>query len=438
MVILEVLVILVLLVLNGFFAMSELAVVSSRRARLRSIAEQGRRGARAALTLAEDPGRFLSAVQVGITLVGILAGAFGGATLAGRLANWLTARGLDADVAHPLSVAVVVLLVTYLSLIVGELVPKQIALAAPERIACTVAPVMALLARVASPVVWVLERSTALVLRLLGRSAEPRQVVTEEEVKALVAEAETHGTVEPEETRMIGRVMRLGDQTVRSAMTPRHEIEWLDLDKPREALVAQIRKAQHSHLPVAYGTIDEAQGVITVRKGLAALANDPAAGIEALIVVPPAVHDNASLLSALDILRKSPVDIVFVVDEYGTLEGLVTPVDILEAIAGDFPGLEAGEEEAVQREDGSWLLDGMMPVERMAELLGLPLPRDRENHTLAGFVLEQLQHLPRIGESVTVDGWRLEVVDMDGRRIDRVEATPVPKEAGDDGDDDWE
>jgi putative hemolysin len=439
MVILELLVILLLLLVNGFFAMSELAVVSSRKARLMALADRPVRGARAALALAEDPGRFLSAVQVGITLVGVLAGAFGGATIAARIVPVLLGWGVPLDIAQPLSLATVVVVLTYLSLIVGELVPKRVALGAPERIASSVARPMTALARVATPVVWLLEASTNLVLRLLGRSSGPRHVVTEEEVKALVSEAESSGTVEPQETQMIGRVMRLGDQTIRAAMTPRHEIEWLDLDQPREQLVDAIRRADHSYLPVARGTVDEAQGVIMVRRALAALAADPATDLSGLIEVPPAVHDNATLLSVLEILRGSTVDTLFVVDEYGTLEGLATPVDILGTIAGEFTGIEVGEDEAVQREDGTWLLDGMMSVERMAEVLDLQLERERDYHTVAGFVLERMRRLPRIGEAFEWQGWRFEVIDLDNRRIDRVEAKALPRPATrDEEEDDWE
>ncbi|HLM51650.1 MAG TPA: hemolysin family protein, partial [Solirubrobacteraceae bacterium] len=399
-----------LIVLNGFFAMAEMAVVSARRPRLAAMAEAGSKGARAALGLLENQARFLSSVQIGITLIGVLAGAFGGATLAEDLADLLEGLGLGPGAAGTVAVAVVVALITYLSLIVGELVPKQVALADPERVAALVAGPMALVARVAAPAVWLLEASSRLVLRLLGRGEGPERRVTEEEIGMLIAEAEGAGVVETAERHMIGRVMRLGDRSVRAVMTPRPELDWVDLDRePREAL-ARLLASPHSRLPAARGgTIDGVVGVLHARDVLRAVAGGGVPDLAPLVREAPVLHDRVDALDALEALRRSPVDMAFVVDEHGTLEGVVTAADLLEAIAGRFAAREAeAEPDAVRREDGSWLLAGWKPVDEMAELLRLALPARREYHTVAGFVLGRLGRFPGLGDAAEHGGWRFE------------------------------
>lgn len=421
-----------LIVLNGFFAMAELAVVSSRRPRLTAMADAGSAGARAALGLLENQSRFLSSVQIGITLIGVLAGAFGGATLAEDLAVYLEGFGLGPGAAETVGVVVVVAAITYFSLIVGELVPKQIALGNPERVASAVAAPMVLVARIASPAVWLLEISSRLLLGLLGRGGEPEQRVTEEEIRLLIAEAESAGVVEPQETRMIARVMRLGDRSVRALMTPRPDIDWVDLDQDVQGILARLRASAHSRLPAGHGGIDRVGGVLHAKDVLHEMmaergvggsdAFDPAA----LVRPAPTVHDTADALDALEALRASPVDMAFVVDEHGTFEGVVTKSDLLEAIAGQFAA-QAGEEEpdAVRREDGSWLLAGWKPVDDMADLLQLALPAGRRDyHTVAGFALARLRRFPRLGDAFEAGGWRFEVVDVDGRRIDKILAQP--------------
>jgi putative hemolysin len=427
MLVLELAIVLCLIVLNGFFAMSELAVVSSRKPRLRTMAEAGQRGAQAALRLIENPGRFLSSVQIGITLIGVLAGAFSGATLAGHLAVELRARGMSAGLADTVSVVVVVAAVTYLSLIVGELVPKQMALRNPERIAARVARPMTLLGWIASPAVWLLEVSSRLALKLLGVGEQPEQRVTEEEIRQLIAEAESAGVVEPAERRMIGSVMRLGDRSVRSVMTPRHEVEWLDLAQGEASLKERLLSGRHSRLPVGEGSIDELRGIVVVRDVLAQVLNAGRLDLAAAIRPATVVHDGMDALGAMESLKNAHTDMAVVVDEYGTFEGILTTTDLLHAITGAL-GLHIGETEpdALEREDGSWLLDGMKAVDEAADILRLPLPARRDYHTVAGFMLDRLRRIPKLGDAVEAGGWRLEVVDMDGRRIDKVLAQPLP------------
>lgn len=424
---LEVAIVLLLVVLNGLFALSELAIVSSRRARLKAMAESGRRGARRALALASDPGRFLSTVQIGITLVGILAGAFSGATLGARLGASLVGYGLSPRVAEPLGFGAVVVAITYLSLIIGELVPKTLALRHAEAIACTVAPIMTTLSRVAAPLVWLLDASTKGLLRVIGQSAPPATVVTEEEIKALVAEAETAGVLETGERQMISGVLRLGDRAVQGLMTPRTEVEWIDLTESEEEIKHRLVTTAHSRLPVGEGSSDKLIGVVEARVLLAGVLSGRPVTVSTIadhVRKAPIISDTLDALEALAVLRGAEVPMALIHDEYGNFEGLVTPADILETIAGVFRSdVEEPEPDAVQRGDGSWLLAGSMPVDEMAEELGVLLPASRQFQTVAGLVLWQLGHLPATGEAVEAFGWRFEVIDLDGRRIDKVLAT---------------
>ncbi len=433
---LELALIAALILLNGLLAMSELAVVSARKARLQAMVRAKRSGAKRALQLAADPGRFLSTVQIGITLVGVLAGALSGATLADRFSAWLEPTfGISAGVADTVAFALVVGGVTYLSLIVGELVPKQIALKNPERIAIAVAPAMTLLAKVAGPLVSLLDLSSKLVLRLVGAGKGNSEKVSEEEIRHLVAEAESAGIVEPAEVKMIAAVMKLGDRSVRAVMTPRRELDWLDLDEPLEAQLKTLRDTMHLRLPAAHGNIDEPVGSISVKAVLNALLDARSSGkpvetLAALLRPVPAVHESADVLDVLALLKRSPAGMAFVVDEFGGLEGVITAADILESIAGRFalPG-SAAQPEARQREDGSWLIDGSLPRDDLAAVLGLELPEEDDHHTVAGFLLDRFGRLPGAGDSVDWNGWHFEVVDMDGRRIDKVLATPPRAEA---------
>lgn len=431
MLIFELAVVGALILLNGFFAMSELAVVSSRKGRLQQMARSGNRGARRALRLAEDPTGFLSTVQVGITLVGVLAGAYSGATLAEPLAAALEALPwIDAS-ADELAFAIVVAAITYLSLIVGELVPKRLALGNAEGIAAVVAPVLAFLARVGAPLVWLMRVSTEAILALLRVKGEPDSTVTEEEVKSLIAEGTSAGVFAPAEKDMIDRVLRLADRSARSIMVPRPEVVWLDADDPAAAILDEIRDSGHSRFPVARGDVDNTIGVVHAKDLLDQQRRTGAVDLAAAMREPLYVNDAMPILKLLDRFRASNVHMAIVLDEHGTVEGVVTPLDILTAIAGDLPE-RGGEDEpdAVRRDDGSWLLDGRMPVDDVERTLGIHgMAEAGDYETLAGFVLERLGHIPDPGEHFAWRDWRFEVVDLDRRRIDKVLASPVVDES---------
>jgi putative hemolysin len=422
----EIAVVVVLVVVNGLLAMSELAVVSSRPARLQVMRDQGKTGAETALRLIDNPGRFLSTVQIGITLVGVLSGAFSGATLGERLASWLELRGLSETAADTLGVGLVVVAITYLSLIVGELVPKQIALRDPERVAVRVAPAMALLSRLAAPLVWLLDASGKAVLRLLGQHGEAEQRVTEEEVKTIIAEAESAGVLEQEEKEMIAGVMRLADRTATGLMTPRREVEILNIADPPADILAKLRATKRSRLPVQDGGADEIVGVVVVKdlydRMTAGDAGPPSPDVRSLaeIQTAPVVSDNTRALDVLKAIRSSTVHMALVFDEYGHFEGIITSSDVLEAITGAFQ--EEGEDEPafVVRRDGSFLVAGWMPVDEFAAKIAMPLDPDADYETVAGFVLDALHRLPDVGETFDHGPWRFEVVDLDGRRIDKV------------------
>jgi putative hemolysin len=412
--------------LNGLFALSELAIVSARKARLKAMADNGRAGASTALKLAEDPGRFLSTVQIGITLVGILAGAFSGAALGDRLTEILLGQGMPERAAEPLGYGLVIGSITYLSVVVGELVPKHLALKSPEGIACAVAPLMALISRIAAPVVWLLDASTKLIFRLFGQSTESESAVTEEEIRTIMAEAETAGVIETDERKMIAGVMRLGDRAVRGVMTPRTDVDWIDLNDSPSEIREILINTPHSRIPVAEGHPDNMLGVVQARELLAATLREEALDIRKHIRKAPIIPDTLDALDALEVLRQAEVPMALVHDEYGHFDGVVTPADILDAIAGAFRSDEGeAEPEAVQREDGSWLLAGWMPADEMAEQLGVSLPERRNYETVAGLVIGELQHLPNAGEAIETLGWRFEVVDLDGRRIDKVLASRI-------------
>ena len=428
---LELVIALVLVALNGVFALSELAIVSARRPRLKAMADQGRRGAGTALALMEDSGRFLSTVQIGITLVGILAGAFSGAALGERMTLILLDHGMPRGAAEPLGYGLIISLITYLSIVIGELVPKQLALRNPEGIACLVAPMMLVISRIGAPAVWLLNASTRLIFRLMGSSSDVESSVTEEELKILVGEAESAGVIEEEERRMISGVLRLGDRPVRGLMTPRTDVDRIDLDDDDETIHATLIETPHSRLPVTEGSSDNVIGVVQSRELLAGLLSGKPLDVRAHVRQAPVIPDTLYALDALALLRDSEVPMALVHDEYGHFEGVVTPADALEAIVGAFRSdTETPEPDAVRREDGSWLLAGSMPVDEMAEVLGVTLPESRSYHTVGGLVISEIQHLPNTGEHVDALGWRFEVVDLDGRRIDKVLAIPLAQRAG--------
>jgi len=424
MVFIELAIVTVLIILNGLFALAELAVVSSRAARLRALVERDVVGSRRALALASDPGKFLSTVQIGITLIGVLSGAFSGATLGTRLTEVLVDLKLPHVVAEAAGIGLVVAAITYASLIVGELVPKQIALRDPENIAVRVAPAMTVLARVAAPLVWCLDASGDLVLHALGYRADAKQRVTDEEIRTLIAEAESAGVIEPGERAMITGVMRLGDRPIRAIMTPRRDVQMIDLSDDADAIRRAVIHSSHSRLPAHDGNPDDVVGVLQAKDLLNAYLRGTDPDIRTHVRPAPVVPDSVDALDVVDVIKDSPVHIALVHDEYGHFEGLVTNTDILESIAGAFKTEEGPvEPDAVQRDDGSWLVSGSMPADEMAERLGIQIREDRSYHTAAGFVLEHMGHLPAIGEKFENYGWQFEVVDIDGRRIDKILAT---------------
>ncbi|MCP4563927.1 MAG: HlyC/CorC family transporter [Bosea sp.] len=412
-------VVVVLTVINGVLAMSELAVVSSRPARLKVLADQGSKGAATAIRLAENPGRFLSTVQIGITLVGVLSGAFSGATLGARLSEWLGTHGFSNAAADALGVGTVVVLITYLSLILGELVPKQIALRDAERVAARVAPTMAVLAKINAPLVWLLDASGKLVLALLGQKGEAEETVTEEEVRTIIAEAENAGVLERDEREMISGVMRLADRSARALMTPRREVEVIDLSDTLDEIRAQVRATRRNRLPVQDGEADSIIGIIEMKDLFEALADDKVE-LRSLVREAPVVLDTTGALEVLRALRATHVHMALVFDEYGHFEGIITSSDVLEAITGVFQDEDEEEPAIVTRADGSFLVAGWMQVDEFSHELGIHVPRDADYQTVAGFVLAEMNRLPNVGESFEKGHWRFEVVDLDGRRIDKL------------------
>lgn len=425
MLIWELALIALLILLNGFFAMSELAIVSSRRTRLQHMAQMGSSAAGRALKLADDPTGFLSTVQVGITLVGIFAGAYSGATLAGPLADLLLKIPGVGAAADDLALGLVVVAIAYLSLIVGELVPKRIALSNAEAIAAFVAAPMALLAKIGTPIVWFLRASTEAVLRLLRIQPKPDSTVTEAEVKAMIAEGTDAGVFLPAERDMIESVLSIADRSVRSIMVPRPEVIWLDVSDSADAILDEVRDSGRSRFPVSRGVIDEVIGVVHAKELVEQLRRTGTIDLGGMVREPVYVPETIPILKLIERFKASTVHMAIVVDEHGTFEGIITPTDVLAAIAGALPE-RSGEEalEAVQREDGSWLLDGRLPIDKVERILEINgMLEDEDFITLAGFVLHQCAHMPQVGEHFIWREWRFEVLDLDGRRIDKVLAS---------------
>lgn len=423
---LEIALIVALIVFNGILAGSELAIVSARRVRLQRRAAEGDTGARAALALADQPNRFLSTVQIGITLVGILAGAFGGATLADHLASWFGDQGVSDGWATPLAVGAVVIGITYLSLIVGELVPKRIALAQPERVAGVVARPMQILSVLAAPAVTLLSLSTDAVLGLLRLGRVGEAAVTEEELRMLLQMSAESGVIEAAEQEMAFAVLRFGDRTVADIMTPRTDVTWIDASDPLDEILDTIAAAPHDRFPVCLRGPDDVLGVLAVKE---LYAEQRERGITDIrLVMRPAlfIPETASALTALERFREGgPFGIA--IDEYGGMAGVVTLTDLLECIVGDMPQPGEDDAEAIAAgPDGSWLIDGRVSIERLGSLLQFgSLPQPRGYQTVAGFVLEELGHVPSVGDKFEYEGFRVVVVDMDGRRIDRIMVTPT-------------
>ena len=426
---LDVLLILALIVLNGALAMGELAIVSSREARLKAMAKGGSAGARCALELASDPGRFLSTAQSGITLIAIFAGAFSGEKLGQPTAERLQLLGLSPNTAHTIGFGLVIVLTTYVSLVVGEIVPKQIALRSPEPIAVVVSRPMRILSKVVAPFVWVLERSSSLILGVLGMNRESKNHVTAEELHLVVAEAQTAGVLEEDERAMISGIVRLADRPVREVMTPRTEVDWIDVGLTSDQVRQALLDTPHNRLPVAQGSVENIVGVIQTRDVLASMLEGRPIDLNQLCRKAPVIPDLMDAMDALVVLRSADVPLALVHDEYGHLEGIVTPGSILAALAGTFAhDVEHGEEPPLlEREDGSWLVSGAASADLLSDRLGMRMPVDRDYSTVAGFALSVLKHLPETGESFKHDGWSFEIVDMDGRKIDKLIASRAKK-----------
>jgi putative hemolysin len=418
----DVVIILLLVTLNGMLAMSELAIVSARRPRLRAMARAGRRGAQVAIDLSSDPGRFLSTVQIGITLIGILAGAYSGASLGGPVAQRLAALGMDPDTASTLGFTLVIILTTYASLVIGELVPKQFALRAPETIAVLVALPMLWLARATAPFGWLLDRTSALIFKLLRLERESSDHVTAEDLHLVVAEATTAGVLEESERAIISGVVRLADRPTREVMTPRTAVDWIDVDASPDEVRAALLETPHSRLPVAEGSVDNLIGVVQARDIVTAFLEGKPLDLRALTRPVPVVPDQMDAMDTLNVLRRAEVPIAFVHDEYGHFDGLVTPADLLAALAGAFASDQDFDTDPplVERDDGSWWVSGSASADLLTDRLGINLPEDRDYSTAAGFALSVLRHLPEVGERFSFRGWRFEIVDMDGRKIDKL------------------
>jgi len=422
---LDVVLILALIALNGLFAMSELAIVSSRDARLKAMAKSGSKGARVALDLAAEPGRFLSTVQIGITLIGILAGAYSGASLGRPVGQRLALLGVDPETAATLGFVLVIVATTFVSLIVGELVPKQFALRSPEPIAAIMARPMLWMSKLTAPFVWLLDRTSAGIFKAIGLNRENQNHVTAEELHLVVAEAQTAGVLEESERAIISGIVRLADRPVREVMTPRTEIDWIDVACGREEIRAALAATPHSRLPVAHGSVDDIIGVVSARDLLIALLDGHDLNLSQLTKTAPVIPDLMDAMDALAVLRAAEVPLALVHDEYGHLDGIVTPGSLLSALAGAFAhDLDVDHDPpCVEREDGSWLLSGAASADLLQDRLGLQLPAERDYSTVAGFALSILKHIPETAETFASDGWKFEVIDMDGRKIDKLLAS---------------
>jgi putative hemolysin len=421
------LILLALLAVSGLFAMAELAIVSSRRIRLKQMAEKGSKGARAALKLMEEPTRFLSTVQIGITLIGVLAGVYSGANFAEPLRNWLAGIDWVAEYSESVAYTIVVIGVTYLTLIIGELVPKRWALGHAETLAVVLAPPMQYMAQATAPLVWVLQRSTDLVLRLLGKHMTTRHGVTEDEIRALIAEGTREGVFHDEEHRMIEGVLKLADRNVRSIMVPRGDILWIDVEDSRETVWQAVRASGHSRYLVCRGEVDELVGVTSVTELLEWVRDPAGPDLAKRALAPLVIQETTTVLRLLELFREAAVHLAVVVDEHGSIEGMVTSTDVLRAIAGELPEFgDADLPEAVMRADNSWLIDGRLAIDDAERLLGRrDMSAGDDFTTLAGFVLAQLGRLPATAETFDWKDLRFEIVDMDGRRIDKLLVTRI-------------
>jgi putative hemolysin len=424
----EILILILLILTNGLFSLAEMAVVSARKVRLQQRAEEGNKAARTALSLAAQPTRFLSTVQIGITLIGILSGAFGGATIAETLAVYFAQFPALAPYSEAIGVGIVVTVITYFSLVLGELVPKRLALNDAERVAALVAPIMQFVATIARPFVSLLSTSTELVVRLLRIKPASEPAVTEEEVKILIEQGRETGVFEDVEQEIVERVFRLSDRTVNSLMTHRSEMVWLDVEDPLEENIKKIVTSGHTNFIVCKDDFDHVIGVLRAKDLLREYADGRSIAIPETLPMPPFVPEGVNALEVVARLRHDKSPVALVVNEYGSIDGMVTLTDVLEAIVGDISALdEKGEPAAFQREDGSWLLDGMMSVDELQMLLDLDeLPEDSNDYdTLGGLFMAKLGRVPTVGDKFEWKDLRFEVVDMDGHRVDKALIIPL-------------
>ena len=425
---LEVLIIIGLILANGLLAMSEIAIVASRKARLQQMANEGNKRAEDVLKLAEDPNKFLSTVQIGITLVGIFAGAFGGATFSKPVAAALVNVPLIAPYSHGIALALVVMLITYVSLVVGELVPKRIGLQAPEAIATMIARPMIILSVIASPAVKILTTSTAFLLKLFGFKETTQDNVSEEEIKLLIQQGAQNGVLDAAEQDIVERVLLLGDRTVASLMTHRTQVVYLDMEDDWSTSLEKIRDANHSTFPVCQGALDDVMGVVSIKQLFLTPGDQP----DLRLCLASAVYmpETMPSLKALELFKRTSNHFALVTDEYGVVQGVVTLTDIMEGMVGDIPTEdELTEDQAVQREDGSWLLDGMLTMDEMRDLLKLEPEEDEkaQYQTVGGLVMFLLERIPLPADTCEWQGWQLEVMDMDGNRVDKVMASQLNK-----------
>lgn len=430
---LEIIFILILILANGVLALAEIAIISARKARLLQRSEDGDQKSQIALDLSNDPADFLSTVQIGITLIGVLAGAFGGATIAEQISNWLSQIPILASYSGVIGVVTVVILITYFTLVLGELVPKRLALSNPERVAVSVAAPMQRLSRLASPLVALLSASSDLALRLLGVRPSMEPPVTEEEIKVMIDLGTAAGVFAEVEQDMVEAVFRLGDRRVGTIMTPRTEIIWLDLNGSIEEIQMKLLGSSYSRFPVAKGSLDQVAGLVLAKDILAGCMMGKPLNIESVLQQPQFIPETMPALKVLELFRESRVHIALVIDEFGGLQGLVTLFDILESIVGDIPDVgEAVEPEVVQRDDGSWLVDGRLPVDEFKALFNLnDLPDEERGYyqTIGGFVMSQLGRVPESSDYFDWSMLRFEVVDMDGMRVDKILITTIDIEA---------
>jgi putative hemolysin len=426
----EIALLIALILLNGVFAMSELALVTARKARLQKLIDEGDGSAAAAVKLGEDPNRFLSTIQIGITSIGVLNGIVGEAALAGPLALWLQTLGAPVQASQYGATALVVVVITYFSIVVGELVPKRLGQTYPEALARLVARPIDWLSKATKPFVMLLSVSTRALLRLLGVKEGNVNAVTEEEIHAMLAEGTSAGVIESHEHAMVRNVFRLDDRQIGSLMVPRSDVVVLDLEASFEVNMARVETSEHSRFPVVKGNLGNLQGVLNARQWMAQALRGAARELaEQPLQQPLYVPETITGMELLDNFRLSDVQMAFVIDEYGELQGIVTLQDLIEAITGEFQPRDPETSWAMQREDGSWLLDGHIPVPELKDRLELDSVPDEERgryHTLSGMLMLLTGRLPRVGDCATWEGWRLEIVDMDGRTIDKVMATKLP------------